>query len=47
MSENLSADYGKPWISLTYDGSLETNNLVKIHNFAEILRFSGTELGAG
>ncbi len=41
MSENLSEDYGKPWISLTYDGSLESSNLVKIYNFAEILRFSG------
>lgn len=41
MSENLSADYGKPWIALTYDGSLETNNLEKINNFAEVLRFSG------
>ncbi len=42
MADNLSCDYGKPWISLTYDGSLETNNLVKIQNFAEILRFSGS-----
>lgn len=41
MSENLSADYSKPWISLTYDGSLESNNMVKIYNFAEVLRFSG------
>lgn len=41
MSENLCEDYGKPWISLTYDGSLESNNLVKIYNFAEVLRFSG------
>ncbi|MBT9159020.1 MAG: 2-hydroxyisocaproyl-CoA dehydratase activator [Dehalococcoidia bacterium] len=40
MSENISAKYGKPWINLTYDGSLETNNLVKINNFAEVLRFS-------
>ena len=40
MAENLSADYGKPWISLTYDGSLETNNLTRINNFAEVLRFS-------
>ncbi len=41
MSEHLSADYNKPWISLTYDGSMESNNIAKIHNFAEILRFSG------
>ncbi len=41
MSENLSDDFGKPWISLTYDGSLESNNLVKIYNFAEVLRYTG------
>ncbi len=40
MSENVRVKYGKPWITLTYDGSLETNNLVKINNFAEVLRFS-------
>jgi predicted CoA-substrate-specific enzyme activase len=39
ISEKLSMKYGKPWISLTYDGFLETNNRVKINNFAEILRF--------
>jgi predicted nucleotide-binding protein (sugar kinase/HSP70/actin superfamily) len=39
MSEKLSAKYGKPWISLTYDGFLETNNQVKINNFAEIIKF--------
>jgi len=39
ISEKLSAKYGKPWISLTYDGFLETNNQVKINNFAEVLRF--------
>jgi len=39
MSDKFSAMYGKPWINLTYDGFLETNNLVKINNFAEILRF--------
>lgn len=49
MSENLAQEYGKPWISLTYDGSLENNNLVKIQNFAEILRYAGsrTALKAG
>ncbi|MDD5093309.1 MAG: acyl-CoA dehydratase activase [Dehalococcoidia bacterium] len=41
MSEELSSKYGKPWISLTYDGTRESNNLTKINNFAEILRFSG------
>ncbi len=39
ISEKLSVKYGKPWISLTYDGFLETNNQVKINNFAEVLRF--------
>jgi predicted CoA-substrate-specific enzyme activase len=39
MSEQLSAKYGKPWISLTYDGILETNNQAKIGNFAEVIRY--------
>jgi len=39
MSETFSAEYGKPWINLTYDGFLETNNLVRINNFAEVIRF--------
>lgn len=40
MAESLSAKYGKPWISVTYDGTKETNNLVRINNFAEVLKFS-------
>jgi predicted nucleotide-binding protein (sugar kinase/HSP70/actin superfamily) len=39
ISEKLSEEYGKPWISLTYDGFLETNNQGKINNFAEVIRF--------
>jgi predicted CoA-substrate-specific enzyme activase len=39
MSEGFSETYGKPWINLTYDGTLETNNLERINNFAEVLRF--------
>ncbi len=39
ISEKLSTIYSKPWISLTYDGFLETNNLDKINNFAEVIRF--------
>jgi len=39
MSDEFSTMYGKPWINLTYDGFLETNNLIKINNFAEVLRF--------
>jgi predicted nucleotide-binding protein (sugar kinase/HSP70/actin superfamily) len=43
ISEKLSERYGKPWISLTYDGFLETNNQGKINNFAEIIRFCAKE----
>jgi predicted CoA-substrate-specific enzyme activase len=43
MSEKLSEKYGKPWISLTYDGILETNNQAKISNFAEIIRYSSRD----
>jgi len=39
MAEKLAAAYQKPWISLTYDGFSETNNLVRIGNFAEVIRF--------
>jgi hypothetical protein len=39
MAEKFSGMYGKPWISLTYDGFLETNNSTKIHEFAELVRF--------
>ncbi len=39
MSDKFSAEYRKPWISLTYDGFPETNNLAKITNFAEVLRY--------
>jgi predicted CoA-substrate-specific enzyme activase len=40
MSEKLSAHYSKPWINLTYDGFLESNNLARINNFAEVIRFA-------
>jgi predicted CoA-substrate-specific enzyme activase len=39
MSEKFAAEFGKPWINLTYDGFLESTNLAKINNFAEIIRF--------
>jgi len=39
FAEKLSTVYQKPWISLTYDGFSETNNLVRISNFAEVIRF--------
>ncbi|MDD4794232.1 MAG: hypothetical protein PHU18_03160, partial [Dehalococcoidales bacterium] len=39
MAEKISTHYAKPWISLTYDGFMESNNLLKINNFAELLNF--------
>jgi len=39
IAEKISQKYHKPWISLTYDGILENNNLTRINNFAEIVRF--------
>ncbi len=39
LAEKLSARYGKPWISLTYDGILESNNQAKLCNFAEVIKF--------
>lgn len=39
MAEKLSMLYHKPWISLTYDGFPETNNLAKINSFAELIKF--------
>ena len=39
IAEKLSARYGKPWISLTYDGIVETNNQAKISHFAEVIKF--------
>ncbi|MFP4640647.1 MAG: acyl-CoA dehydratase activase [Dehalococcoidia bacterium] len=43
LADSLSARYGKPWTTLTYDGSPESNNLTRINNFAEMLRFSGEQ----
>jgi predicted CoA-substrate-specific enzyme activase len=40
MAENFSTIYQKPWVSLTYDGSLETNNPARITEFAELVKFS-------
>ena len=47
LSEELSASYGKPWINVTYDGIMETNNLTRINNFAEIIRFCSQEAKQG
>jgi predicted nucleotide-binding protein (sugar kinase/HSP70/actin superfamily) len=44
MSEKFATMHGKPWINLTYDGSAETNNLVRISNFAEVIRFCHGEV---
>jgi predicted nucleotide-binding protein (sugar kinase/HSP70/actin superfamily) len=46
MAEKFTGIYEKPWISLTYDGFAETNNLTRINEFAELIRFcqkNGTE----
>ncbi len=43
MSEKLSTTYHKPWLSLTYDGFLETSNMTKINNFAEVIKFCSQE----
>ncbi len=43
MAEKFSATYQKPWISLTYDGFMETNNAARVSNFAELLKFCRQE----
>jgi len=47
MAEKFSAIYQKPWISLTYDGFLETNNSARINNFAELIKFCRQETKEG
>lgn len=47
MSEKFSSMYQKPWINVTYDGIMESANLTRIQNFAEIIRYcrqAGTQL---
>jgi predicted nucleotide-binding protein (sugar kinase/HSP70/actin superfamily) len=39
MADKFSVIYQKPWINLTYDGFLETNNSIRIHEFAELVKF--------
>jgi predicted nucleotide-binding protein (sugar kinase/HSP70/actin superfamily) len=39
LAEKFASEYRKPWISLTYDGIMETNNQTKISNFAEVIRY--------
>ena len=43
MSDKFSALYHKPWINLTYDGFVESTNLTRISNFAELIRFCSQE----
>jgi predicted nucleotide-binding protein (sugar kinase/HSP70/actin superfamily) len=43
IAEKLSRTYQKPYISLTYDGFLETNNRTKIGEFAEVIKFCREE----
>ncbi len=43
MSEKFSAEYGKPWVNLTYDGFMENTNQTKIHNLAEVLKYTSKE----
>jgi predicted CoA-substrate-specific enzyme activase len=47
MAEKLSQVYHKPWISLTYDGILETNNSTRIGEFAELVKFCSSEANEG
>jgi predicted nucleotide-binding protein (sugar kinase/HSP70/actin superfamily) len=39
MAEKFSNLYQKPWISLTYDGFVETTNASRISSFAEVIKF--------
>jgi len=39
MAEKFASTLQKPWISLTYDGIMESNNRTRINNFAEIIRY--------
>ena len=39
MADKFSSMYQKPWINLTYDGFLETNNAIRINEFAELVKF--------
>ena len=44
MAEKFSSLYHKPWISLTYDGFMETNNQSKINSFAEVIKYCSKEV---
>lgn len=42
MSERLAGEHGKPWISLTYDGTQESTNVTRINEFAEVIKYTAT-----
>ncbi len=39
MAETFSRTCQKPWVSLPYDGSMESNNSARINEFAELVKF--------
>ncbi len=39
MAEKFSASHHKPWLTLTYDGLMESNNRTRIANFAEVIKY--------
>ncbi len=47
MSDRFSAVYQKPWISVTYDGFMETNNLTRVREFAELVKFCNNGIRQG
>jgi predicted CoA-substrate-specific enzyme activase len=44
MSDMFSIKYRKPWISVTYDGFLESNNTARVKEFAELVKFCRKEV---
>ena len=43
MCPGYTESFSDCMLVLTYDGFMETNNMAKINNFAEILRYSNRE----
>ena len=39
MTDSFSTTYQKPWTSLTFDGFHESNNLARVSEFTEIVKF--------
>ena len=44
MAEKFSTVYQKPWINVTYDGFLETNNSARVREFAELVKFCNNQI---